>query len=965
MHRVLSFFLFVLILLAPLRLHARVIVTELMWAGSDRSTADEWVELVYLREDGEAQQQSMSGWTLTTLASDAEQVMVRFGSGVILEDGDILLIANDHADNSRLSIDADIVTTAVSLPNTKLLVRLRDQDGVVVDVVDDGSGAPLAGANPSGAGKASMERVDLLASGTGAGNWRTAEDSQNFDPGVSIFGTPGVVVILSAQEPVTSSSVSSAVSSEETVSANSSSGQTLAATGVLATGSDLSSSVSSIQEEPIIEPIISVPHIYITEVLADPIGTDAGEWIELWNAEERDVSLAGLSIEKVGSSTSYQFPLAGTGVVLPAGGYLSIHRDVSGITLDNEGADIVLRWNGEFLDALRYDKTDEGVSVGRPLGELLTRQPYCVPTEAQPNTDLPLDPQIATQTLVVHDDGSVALNVEAQVTNASIETVTCEWDYADGTHASSCNPPSHTFRQSGTYSVILSMKSYCGNTVIRTLPINVQMQISSSPGRSLSASSQDQGEESCVPSAQSGVVIERLLPRPETDDEERVVLRNVSDAAIDLCKWSVDDADGGSRGFRLDGKAIPAHATLEVSADESGIHWNDDGDSVRLFAPVQDGQLLVADVAYQHAERGVWLVRLLDGSYDWEASSQQFATLANAPAGVLPSASADEVELIRVMPHPSGAENEWIELRSLAAAPRSLSGWLLDTGTKRQASLRGLIAAGETLQLSGTTIKLRDTDGVVRLIAPDGTVVGVAAWSNAAEAAPVAALVIPQTRSARFVSLQEDGTILLDENGEQLAVSLAGIRTPFSAEWPLPWDEGRMLFTDSIRALMQNKNTHFFLENSDATEARIFVAGREVQDVLLSEGLAIADSVNDDDLADAYDVFESLAKADEKGLWGMPDQAAAVAASRKSVSATASSSSKKRTVSTTAAVTRRTTSVAVPSLKLTAATLLPSSGSDDSASAAGGFPHFPPAVWMVLFALPATGGGAAWLYRWR
>ena len=78
--------------------------------------------------------------------------------------------------------------------------HLNDETAVVgggggfdhVDQVDDGVGAPFAGANPSGTGaKASMERIDLLASGSLETNWRTATTSVGFDVGTHVFGTPG------------------------------------------------------------------------------------------------------------------------------------------------------------------------------------------------------------------------------------------------------------------------------------------------------------------------------------------------------------------------------------------------------------------------------------------------------------------------------------------------------------------------------------------------------------------------------------------------------------------------------------------------------------------------------------------------------------------------------------------------------------------------------------------------------
>lgn len=188
--------------------------------GSDQSTADEWVEVVGVDDGGTVFPLSLSGWTLTSLGTDGtEKTLVRFGD-IMIEAGEYHIISNYPAVQSRLATDPVLTTTAMTFPNTKLLLRLRDASGAIIDEVDDGVGVPFAGANPSGTGaKASMERIDLLAPGTVKENWQTAIGILGFDPGVPIFGTPGfprTVASSSSEELVASVSsavVSSSVSS--------------------------------------------------------------------------------------------------------------------------------------------------------------------------------------------------------------------------------------------------------------------------------------------------------------------------------------------------------------------------------------------------------------------------------------------------------------------------------------------------------------------------------------------------------------------------------------------------------------------------------------------------------------------------------------------------------------------------------------------------------------------------------
>lgn len=180
---------FVLFLLWPIPLFAQIVISEIMWAGSDLSSSDEWLELA----NGSDAPVDISHWYLTYIKSTgAETTMATFASGTVILPGGFFLVGSKHEVDSRLAREPDLFASSLVLPNTKLQVTLKDPAGVVMDQADDGTGSPFAGVNPSGTGaKASMERIDLRASGTMEDNWRTATDSQGFDEGLPLFGTPG------------------------------------------------------------------------------------------------------------------------------------------------------------------------------------------------------------------------------------------------------------------------------------------------------------------------------------------------------------------------------------------------------------------------------------------------------------------------------------------------------------------------------------------------------------------------------------------------------------------------------------------------------------------------------------------------------------------------------------------------------------------------------------------------------
>jgi hypothetical protein len=282
-------------ILLPFIAKAQVIVSEVMWAGSDLSSADEWIELAGIGDT------DVSGWTLSYLNGDGvETAMVRFASGTVIGSGEYVLVANFAAAESRVAIEPDIVTTDVTLPNTKLRLLLRDASGALIDSVDDGIGAPFAGQNTSSL-KASMERIDLSIGGDIKENWRTAGVSRGFDSGAVLMrGTPGSVNGEIVAIVVSSSSSTSYASSESSSSVNSSSESSMSSefssssSSELSSSSSSSSSVSSSSSSSSSSSANNIGRITISGVLPNPVGSDDGiEWIEFMNDEQTYLSLQG------------------------------------------------------------------------------------------------------------------------------------------------------------------------------------------------------------------------------------------------------------------------------------------------------------------------------------------------------------------------------------------------------------------------------------------------------------------------------------------------------------------------------------------------------------------------------------------------------------------------------------------------------------------------------------------------
>ena len=134
----------------------QVVINEVAWAGTQASTADEWIELY----NASPYDIDLSGWTL----SDGGDISITL-SGVITAGGYFLLERTD--DNTISDIPADMFFSGI-LGNAGEALTLRDALGNVVDTANGNGGAwPAGTASPN---YQSMERINPLAPDTDA-NW--------------------------------------------------------------------------------------------------------------------------------------------------------------------------------------------------------------------------------------------------------------------------------------------------------------------------------------------------------------------------------------------------------------------------------------------------------------------------------------------------------------------------------------------------------------------------------------------------------------------------------------------------------------------------------------------------------------------------------------------------------------------------------------------------------------------------
>ena len=159
--------------------------SEIMWAGSSVSTADEWIELYNESEEVV----DLSGWSIFDDVKSEE--MLAITDGQIAPKGHFL-IANNTEDHqfekgkSVLNIAPDVVGSSVSLNNSNFKISLKSADDQTVETVGDGK-KPFIG---NSSVPSSMERIDFTLPGEDRAAWKECAARKNLDEGTPDIANP-------------------------------------------------------------------------------------------------------------------------------------------------------------------------------------------------------------------------------------------------------------------------------------------------------------------------------------------------------------------------------------------------------------------------------------------------------------------------------------------------------------------------------------------------------------------------------------------------------------------------------------------------------------------------------------------------------------------------------------------------------------------------------------------------------
>ncbi len=293
-----------------------VIISEVAWAGTAASSADEWIELY----NPSATTVDLTGWRLS--ADDGSPDILL--QGEVAPDGYFLLERTD--DETVKDIAADQIYTG-ALANTGERLTLYAPDGTVVDTANRAGAAWPAGTS---APPASMERIGLCADE--ASCWGTNNGLQvvGLDAnGNPVLGTPrqqNSTWVLPTPTPGPQPTATPTPSPSPTASPT-----LLPSPTVSPTPSPVPSPSPTMTLTPAPTATMAAGAIRINEIAwAGTRASSADEWIELYNTSSTPVDLTGWKLAADDGS-----PLIWLEGVVPPAGYFLLERSD-----DNTVADV-------------------------------------------------------------------------------------------------------------------------------------------------------------------------------------------------------------------------------------------------------------------------------------------------------------------------------------------------------------------------------------------------------------------------------------------------------------------------------------------------------------------------------------------------------------------------------------------------------------------------------------------------
>lgn len=358
-----------------------VIINEIGWAGTSLSISDEFVEL-YNTTNYDI---NMSNWKIKGAATSGSDLILPATSTIPALGFFIVANYPPDSEKSASEIEADFISSSISLANSDAEYQLLDSENILIDEADDGSGAPFAGNNET---KASMARKPGCWDGGLEECWFTSHDQINLKPDLPDLATPGAD--NNWQEPIINLTPTAVIDAPATSEVNieiifdgqnsfdpeendlsytwhlndelvATNGYYLSAFSKPATYEiwltvsdgeleDTTSTKIIIYPEPEPPYVPSFQDILINEFVPNP--KDGNEWIEIYNHTTNIIDLNEWKLWDAKSSV-YSFDAT----LAPDELYVA---ELSSAKLNNSGDQIFLMFGEVIIDSVTYGDWEDG-----------------------------------------------------------------------------------------------------------------------------------------------------------------------------------------------------------------------------------------------------------------------------------------------------------------------------------------------------------------------------------------------------------------------------------------------------------------------------------------------------------------------------------------------------------------------------------------------------------------------------
>ena len=293
--------------------------------------------------------------------------------------------------------------------------------------------------------------------------------------------------------------------------------------------------------------------------------------------------------------------------------------------------------------------------------------------------------------------------------------------------------------------------SVAGTSGGSSLPVlTLNMSNTSPPSLFLEQSDEDITATS-IPSADAGLEapqLSEIMPNPgspKTDlNDEYVELYNPNDKAFDLNGFKLKTGTSSTTRYTFgSGQSLQPHEFKAFYSSQTNISLSNATSKVLLLSP--DGDVLAESDTYSDAKDNyTWVYA--DGLWQWTptatpnarnvipsnttTSSLSLGTSTSRPPSSILSKKYAALQISELLPHPqkpqTDADGEYIEIYNPGSSSVNLAGYMITSGIQDNHKFTiksGVIGskAYKEFYRPETNLTLSNTEGRVKLLAPDGS----------------------------------------------------------------------------------------------------------------------------------------------------------------------------------------------------------------------------------------------------